>query len=100
MVEEAGRLIGRTEANHMSPALIAGYRDLWGVILDGTSNLDAEALKVALAPFAWWFDSQLPGDWTLAELLALFDRGVTPAPTFALFRRLPSLAASHPEETL
>jgi hypothetical protein len=100
VVEEAGRLIGRTDAKDVSPELADAYRDLWSFILEATGNLEGEDLKESLAPFAWWFDSELPGDWTLHELLGLLERGVTPNPDFAVFRRLPVHAADHPEETL
>lgn len=100
VVEEAGRLIGRTEAKDISPELAAAYRDLWAFVLETTANLDGEGLKTALAPFIWWFDSELSADWTLPELLRLLEGGMTPDPDFAVFRRLPSVAAAHPEETL
>lgn len=100
VVEESGRLIGRTEAKDVSPELAAAYRDLWTFVLEATGNLEGDDLKKALAPFAWWFDSELSGEWTLPELLRLLERGITPDPDFAIFRRLPSFATDHPEETL
>jgi hypothetical protein len=100
VVEEAGRLIGRTEAKDVSPELAGAYGDLWTFVLKATANLEGDGLKEALAPFAWWFDSELSGEWTLPELLRLLERGITPDPDFAVFRRLPSFAADHPEETL
>jgi hypothetical protein len=100
VVEEAGRLIGRTEAEHVSPQLAGAYRDLWAFVLGGTANLEGDGLKKALAPFAWWFDSDLPEAWTLPELLRLLERGIKPDPDFSVFRRLPSFADSHPVETL
>ena len=65
-----------------------------------TDILEGDDLKKALAPFAWWFNSELSGDWTLPELLRVLERGITPDPVFAIFRRLPSLATNQPEETL
>ena len=100
VVEEAGRLISGSEPEDITPELATAYSDLWAVILETTTGLEPDGLKQALAPFAWWFDSGLPTDWTLAALLGLLDRGITPDPTFAVFKRLPSLAAEHPEETL
>ena len=100
VVEEAGRLIGRTEAKDIPPELAAAYRELWTFVLEATVNLEGDDLKKALAPFAWWFDSELSGEWTLPELLRLLEIGITPDPDFAVFRRLPSFAADHPEETL
>lgn len=100
VVEEAGRLIGRTEAKDISPDLANAYRELWTFILEATANLEGDDLRKALAPFAWWFDSELPGEWTLPELLRLLEIGIPPDPDFAVFRRLPSLARDHPEETL
>jgi hypothetical protein len=100
VVEEAGRLIGRTEAKDVSPELAAAYRDLWTLVLEATANLEGDGLKNALAPFAWWFDSELSGEWTLPELLRLLERGIKPDPDFSIFRRLPSFAADHPKETL
>jgi hypothetical protein len=98
VVEEAGRLIGRTE--DVSPELAGAYRQLWTFVLESTVNLESDGLKGALAPFAWWFDSELSGEWTLPELLGLLERGITPDHDYAVFRRLPSFAADHPEETL
>jgi hypothetical protein len=49
MVEEAGRLIGRTEAKDVAPELAAAYRDLWTFVLDATGNLEGDDLKKALA---------------------------------------------------
>jgi hypothetical protein len=100
VVEEAGRLIGRTEAEDISPQLAAAYRDLWAFVLEATANLEGNGLEQALASFAWWFDSDLSGEWTLPELLRLLERSITPDPDFAVFRRLPSFAADHPAETL
>jgi hypothetical protein len=100
VVEEAGRLIGRTPAADITAAIVAGYRDLWAFIIEASSTLDAEAAKTALAPFAWWFDSDLPGDWTLPELLALMERGILPDPAFPVVGRLPGFVAQHPAETL
>jgi len=100
VVEEAGRLIGRTEAKDVSPELAGAYRDLWTFVLGATAVLEGDDLKKALAPFAWWFDSELPGEWTLPGLLRLLERGIKPDPDFSVFRRLPSFAADHPEETL
>lgn len=100
VVEEAGRLIGRTEAKDIPPDLATAYRELWTFILEATANLEGDDLKKALAPFAWWFDSELPGEWTLPELLRLLEIGITPDPDFAVFRRLSSFATDHPEETL
>ena len=100
VVEEAGRLIGRTEAKDVSPELAGAYRDLWTFVLGATAVLEGDDLKKALAPFAWWFDSELPGEWTLPELVRLLERGIKPDPDFSVFRRLPSFAADHPEETL
>jgi hypothetical protein len=68
--------------------------------LGATAVLEGDDLKKALAPFAWWFDSELPGEWTLPGLLRLLERGIKPDPDFSVFRRLPSFAADHPEETL
>lgn len=100
IVEEAGRLIGRTPAEDVTPKLASAFTDLWAFILESSSNLDAEAAKTALAPFAWWFDSELPADWALGRLLALMDRGILPSPAFAVFRRLPALAADQSADTL
>ena len=100
VVEEAGRLIGRTEAKDVSPELASAYRDLWTFVLRATADLEGDGFKKALAPFAWWFDSELPGEWTLPELLRLLERGIKPDPDFSVFRRLPSFAVDHPEETL
>lgn len=100
VTEEAGRLIGRTEAEHISPQLAIAYHDLWTFVLQATSNLEGEDLRTALAPFAWWFDSDLPAEWTLPELLGLLERGITPDPDFTVFRRLPSFAPEHPQEAL
>jgi hypothetical protein len=96
VVEESGRLIGRTEAKDVSAELAAAYRDLWTFVLEATGNLEGDDLKKALAPFAWWFDSELSGEWTLPELLRLLERGITPDPDFAIFRRLPSLPPTTP----
>jgi hypothetical protein len=100
VVEEAGHLNSRTEANDISPELSTAYRELWAFVLEATANLEGEALEQALAPFAWWFGWELPGEWTLPELLRLMERGIRPDPDYGLFRRLPGLAAEHPEETL
>lgn len=100
VVEEAGRLIGRTEAKDIPPELAAAYRELWTFVLDETADLEGDELRKALAPFAWWFDSELSGEWTLPELLRLLALGIAPDPDFVVFRRLPSFAAEHPEETL
>lgn len=59
VVEEAGRMIGRTEAEHVTPELVTAFTGLWAFILEASSNLDAAAAKNALAPFAWWFDAAL-----------------------------------------
>ena len=100
VVAEAGRLISRTEADDVSPVLAAAYRDLWTFILGATSHLGADDVKRALAPFAWWFDSELSAEWTLPEIVRLLELGVMPNPDFAIFRRLPSYATNHPVETL
>jgi hypothetical protein len=100
VVEEAGRLIGRVEAKDLAPELAVAYRELWAFVSEATANLDGEALKKALAPFAWWFDSELSGEWTLPELLRLLGLGIAPDPDFVVFRRLTTFAADHPEETL
>lgn len=76
------------------------YQELWTFVLEATANLEREALEQALAPYAWWFGSELPGEWTLPELLRLMERGIRPDPDYGLLRRLPGLAAEHPEETL
>lgn len=100
VVEEAGRLVGRTEAEQVTTTLANAFADLWTFVLEASSNLEAAASKTALAPFAWWFDSALPGDWALGQLLSLMERGILPSPAFAVFRRLPDLVAEHPAETL
>jgi hypothetical protein len=100
VVEEAGRLINRTETKDITPQLAAAYRELWSFVLETTANLEGDDLNAALAPFAWWFDSDLSGEWTLPELLRLLEDGITPDPDFAVFRRLPSFASDHPEDTL
>jgi hypothetical protein len=100
VVEEAGHLIGRTDAKDLSPELSTAYRELWDFVLEATGNLEGQALEEALAPFAWWFGSELPGEWTLRELLRLLERGISPDPDYGVFRRLPALAAGQPEATL
>ncbi len=93
VVEEAGRLIGRTRAEQVTPQIIEAYQALWPFILDATANLDPDNAKTALAPFVWWFDSDLPQEWSAQQLLALMKRKILPEPVFPVFRRLPALSA-------
>lgn len=100
IVEEAGRLVHNTHADLVTQELGDAYRDLWALILDTSSRLEPDALVSSLAPFAWWFDSPLPANWTLPELVRLMELGVRPNPEFGVVRRLPEFAPDRPELTL
>ena len=100
VVEEAGHGISTAEAEDVSPELSTAYQELWAFVLEATANLEGQALEEALAPFAWWFGSELPGEWTLPELLRLMERGINPDPAYGVLRRLAALAAQQPEAAL
>jgi hypothetical protein len=57
--------------------------------------MPVEERKEALAPFGWWIDSVLGGDWLLTELVELLESGVVVDASVVL-DPLSELAASEP----
>lgn len=94
VVEEAGRMVNRS--GDVPPKIAAAFRELWFDIRRVAEETDPEVAKASLGGFAWWFDSSLPADWTLRELVDLLGRGVRIDPEFAVFGRLAAAAEAQP----
>lgn len=98
IVENSGRILQR--ASEIPGDVAASLQALWRRIRETADRRDDPAIRLALAPFGWWFTSPLPAEWTLPEVLRVLDGGAAIDPAFLVLERLGQVADEFPDLAL